>query len=317
MGLAMTIAPEIVERFRDAAGWIDDGAEPVGVAVSGGPDSLALLILAQSAWLDRVVAVTVDHGLRPESAAEARYVGEVCAQRGIVHAILRPATPISGSLQAEARRARYALIEQWRADVGACCVMTAHHADDQAETLLMRLNRGAGVSGLAGIRAVNGRIIRPLLGWRRAELEAIVAAEGVTAIRDPSNEDMRFDRARFRRHLADAPWIDPMALAKSAANIADAEAALGWMVETLAPDRIAADGDALTLDPAGLPAELLRRLVVRAVRALDPACNPSGPELDRALAGIAQGGQISIGGLLARGGPIWRFSPAPPRRTGG
>ncbi|RJF93932.1 tRNA lysidine(34) synthetase TilS [Sphingomonas cavernae] len=309
----MTVPPETLARFLKGLPALDD--DIVGVAVSGGPDSLALLLLAEAAWPGRVRAATVDHGLRPESAAEARWVADLCAARGVPHSTLTPETPITGSLQAEARRARYALLDAWRLEQGVAWVMTAHHADDQAETLLMRLNRGAGVGGLAGIRAVNRHILRPLLGWRRAELQAIVEAEELAALRDPSNEDMRFDRARFRRHLADAPWIDPQALARSAAHLADAEAALGWMADEIAAERIVETETGIALDPAGLPAELVRRLLRIALKRREPGLEPSGPELDRALAEIARGGQISLGGLLVRGGKLWQISTAPPRRT--
>lgn len=311
----MTIAPEILDRFLNGMPARSDDA-PVGVAVSGGPDSLALLLLAEAAWPGQVRAATVDHGLRPESAAEARWVADMCAARGVPHHTLTPETPITGSLQAGARRARYALLDAWREREGATCVMTAHHADDQAETLIMRLNRGAGVGGLAGIRAINGRVVRPLLGWRRAELQAIVDAAGLTALRDPSNEDMRFDRARFRRHLADAPWLDAQALARSAANLAEAEAALGWMAERLAAERIVETASGITLDPSGLPAELVRRLLRIALQRRESELEPSGPDLDRALAEITRGAQVSLGDLLVRGGDIWQIFPAPPRRTG-
>lgn len=303
-------------RFRAGAAPIDQDDAPVGIAVSGGPDSLALLLLAHAAWGPRVIAATVDHRLRPESAAEARHVARICAARGIAHAILVPDSPITGSLQAEARRVRYALLDRWRRANGAGFILTAHHADDQAETLLMRLNRGAGVGGLAGIRAINGTIFRPLLGWRRAELETIVQESGLVALYDPSNENPRFDRVRMRDHLADAPWIDRIALAHSARHLAEADQALDWATEECAATRLKTDGEALTLDPAGLPSELRRRLVLRALATLVPRYRPSGPELDRLLLSLDAGRQASIGDLLAKGGPIWRFRHAPARRTG-
>lgn len=312
----MTILAAMLDRFLKGVPPLALDAR-IGVAVSGGPDSLALLLLAEAAWPGRVCAATVDHGLRPESAAEAAWVADLCATRGIPHRTLTPDAPITGSLQAEARRARYALLDAWRVAEGAACVMTAHHADDQAETLLMRLNRGAGVGGLAGIRAVNRHVVRPLLGWRRAELQAIVDAAGITALRDPSNEDLRFDRARFRRHLADAPWIDPQALARSAANLADAEAALAWAAARLADERIGAADSGLTLDVADLPAELIRRLLRIALARLEPGLDPTGPELDRLLSEVSEGRQASLGALLVGGGKIWRIQPAPPRRAGG
>ena len=309
--------PALLHRFRAPLGWIDALAAPVGIAVSGGPDSLALLLLANAAWPGRIRAATVDHQLRPEAAAEAAFVAAICAERAIPHAILVPESPITGSLQNAARLVRYALLESWRAGQGALCMMTAHHADDQAETLLMRLNRGAGVGGLAGIRAANGRLVRPLLGWRRAELEALVVEAGIVPLRDPSNADPRFDRVRMRQALAQASWISVASLSKSAANLADAAAALDWMTERLAAERITAEGDALVLDPRDLPVELVRRLLLAAIARLAPPAAPAGPALDRALAALHAGGRASLGALLLQGGPLWHLAAAPPRRSPG
>ncbi|MGF7149470.1 tRNA(Ile)-lysidine synthase [Sphingomonas zeicaulis] len=289
----------------------------IGIAVSGGADSLALLLLARDVGADEVAAATVDHGLRPAAAIEAAMVATVAAQLRIPHATLRPSAPIAGSVQANARAARYELLEEWRRHEALDWVLTAHHADDQAETLLMRLNRGSGVGGLAGIRAVNGHVVRPLLGWRRDELAAVVAAAGVEPVDDPSNRDPRFDRTRMRAALAEADWIDVPAVAASASHLADAEVALDWSVVQLEPARLRAEGDGVLLDAAGLPAELLRRLLRRALARLQPGLEPSGPEIDRLVTALAAGGKASIGALLAAGnGGQWRISPAPPRRAG-
>jgi len=293
----------------------DPATARLGIAVSGGPDSLALLLLAHDAAPGRIAAATVDHGLRPEAADEAAMVAAVAADFGIPHATLRPDAPITGSLQAGARRTRYKLLDAWRIGAGLDWLLTAHHADDQAETLLMRLNRGAGVGGLAGIRAVNGRVVRPLLDWRRADLAAIVEAAGLVAIDDPSNRDVRFDRVRMRTALQGSGWIDPRAFAASAAHLADAHDALDWMVRRLAGERLTGDGAALSLDPADLPAELVRRLLVHVIDRLDPGRNPPGPDVDRLLEALAAGGKASIGALVATGGPVWTVAPAPPRRT--
>jgi tRNA(Ile)-lysidine synthase len=178
-------APELVDRFRrDLAAVGFDGA-PIGIAVSGGPDSIALLLLAAAAFPGIVSAATVDHGLRPEAADEARFVARLCASLGIPHRILGADVDTGrASVQRAAREARYRSLQDWLAEAGIGCLATAHHADDQAETLLMRLLRGAGVGGLSGVRArtcvpVPGSdivLVRPLLGWRRTELATIVAA---------------------------------------------------------------------------------------------------------------------------------------------
>ena len=308
-------SPELVERFRTDLEAIA-GAVParLGVAVSGGPDSLALLLLARAAYGGRVHAATVDHGLRPESAGEAAFVALLCAGLNLPHSMLLPEAPITGNLQSAARSVRYALLEAWRAENGLDWLLTAHHADDQAETLLMRLNLGSGVAGLSGVRAVNGRVLRPLLGWRREALAEIVALAGIEAVADQSNRDERFDRARLRARLAASDWIDPAAMARSADALAAAEEALEWTAERLFAER-ASDGDAgLRLDPTDLPAELLRRLLLRALRRIEPSAAPRGEELSRLLATLEAGGMATLAHVKAEGGETWRFTPAPVRR---
>ena len=154
------------DRFRDDVVRLL-GHEPdhLGLAVSGGIDSLALLLLAGTAFSDRIWVATVDHRLRAESAAEAEYVAGVCTRLGVPHDTLIPSVPITGNIQSGARAARYALLDQWRDENSLPWIATAHHLDDQAETVLMRLNRGSGIGGLASIRPVHGHVIRPLLGW--------------------------------------------------------------------------------------------------------------------------------------------------------
>ena len=294
------------------------GADPAarfGVAVSGGPDSMALLCLAAHAFPGRVSAVTLDHGLRAESAEEAAMVARWCADHGIDHDILTPDAPVAGNVQAWARGQRYARIEAWRAERGIDWIMTAHHADDQLETMAMRLNRGSGVGGLAGVRARAGRVIRPLLGVRKAALQALAEAEGLPHVHDPSNVDPRFDRASIRSALADAPWLDPEAAARSAAALAEAEAALEWSVADLAARHVRAEGRGHVLDRTDLPREYLRRLVLLMLeRAAPDAWPPRGDSLDRAIAAATRGEQASLGAWLLKGGAAWTLLPAPPRR---
>lgn len=305
---------ESLARFRaDLEKVAQALPERVGVAVSGGPDSLALLLLAADALPNRVLAATVDHGLRPESAAEAEFVASLCAGRGVPHAVLGADMTPGPNLHAVARARRYALLDGWALENRLDCVLTAHHLDDQAETLVMRLLRGAGVGGLAGIRArkEDGRIavLRPLLAWRRAELLDVVRIAGIEPVRDPSNLDERFDRARIRRHLADTDWLDPEPLARSAAALAEAEAALDWATERLFEERF----DGTAFDPTGIPAELRRRLVLGILRASGgPA--PRGEQVTRLLAQLERGGTGTLAGVKCAGGTLWRFAPAPPRR---
>ena len=191
------------DALRLAVRALVDGEETArfGIAVSGGPDSMALLDLAVQAWPGRVAAATLDHGLRAESAAEAAMVARWCAERRVPHATLAPETAVSGNIQDWARRQRYAQLEAWRAGAGLDWILTAHHADDQLETLLMRLNRGSGVGGLAGVRARAGRVLRPLLTVRKAQLQAHADQAGLPYVLDPSNADPRFDRAADRKSV--------------------------------------------------------------------------------------------------------------------
>ncbi|MGF7156307.1 tRNA lysidine(34) synthetase TilS [Novosphingobium gossypii] len=311
-----------VERFRDDLGsvWpdrIEDGAARLGIAVSGGPDSLALLLLAHAALPGRVEAATVDHALRAESAAEAAEVARVCGDLGIPHAIL--AVKVApGNVQAEARAARYAALSEWAAARGIAALATAHHADDQAETLLMRLNRASGVAGLAGTRG-RGRVpggelplLRPVLGWRRSALGDVVEAAGLVAVQDPSNANDRFDRVRIRKALAEADWLDVAAIAQSAAHIAEADAALDWMAALEWRSCVKKEPMGLKYRPQA-PRAVVLRVVARIVRELDGE-EARGGAVARLVDGLSAGQPASIGNLVARpnaGG--WSFAKAPVR----
>jgi tRNA(Ile)-lysidine synthase len=323
MGIAPP--PDLVSRFRlDFEALAGGDFERIAVAVSGGPDSLALLLLADAAFPGRVGAATVDHGLRPESASEAEAVARLCGGIGVPHHILAARVEPSGEgLQAAARTVRYAALAQWMDGEGHQLLLTAHHCDDQAETLLMRLNRGSGVAGLAGVRAAGPvpgtggrlRLCRPLLGWRRSELAAVVAAAGLEAALDPGNSDERFDRARLRRQLGEAPWLDPAALARSAALLAEAEAALDWTAAPLFAARAEVEEGAATLRPNGLPPELVRRLVLRCLRQIVPGAAPRGEALAAFIGRLEGGGTATLCGVKGVGGASWRFERPPPRRS--
>lgn len=313
-----------VARFRrDLAELIDVESDRVLVAVSGGPDSVALLLLAHATLGDRCHAATVDHQLRAESAAEAAWVGELCAARGIAHRTLTGSMPErvhrSGNLSQRAREFRIRLLLDHARVSGGSHVATAHHADDQLETVVMRLNRGSGLSGLSGIRRSIGqgdRIVRPLLGWRHDDLAALVRMCGIDPVADPSNVDDRYDRARLRKALAQADWLDPLSASQSARFLADAEEALAWSVEELFRRRGVAHGDTVQLDADGLPDEYLRRLVLRCLEHVDQAAAPDGPETMRLVAALKQGGSGTLANVKAssRKG-YWTFRPAPPRRS--
>lgn len=307
----------------DAVGGPDIGATldamgcegPVALAVSGGPDSLALLLLAHAARPSKVIAATVNHGLRPEAADEAAMVGRVCRDLAVPHATLPTVvTPDGCGMQAAARAARYAALGRWAAGEGATALATAHHADDQAETLLMRAARGSGLAGLAGARRcrplVDGvELVRPLLDWRKAELAAVAEAAGLSPADDPSNRDPAHDRTAFRELLAREPRLDPARLGQTAAHLADAEQALAWVAERLWRERREVDGDELRLDLGDLPSELAQRLLVRAL----PGARGS------AVAGLRRRLErqpaATLGSwLVRRHQDLWWIGPAPPRR---
>jgi tRNA(Ile)-lysidine synthase len=295
------------------------GGERLGLAVSGGPDSLALLLLAHAALPGRVEAATVDHRLRPGSAAEAAMVATVCERLGVPHAVLSVEVA-SGNVQAEARAARYAALAAWMTERGLTVLATGHHADDQAETLLMRLNRGSGVAGLAGVRA-RGEVpasrlplLRPLLGWRRAELAAVVEGAALVAAADPSNTDARFDRVRMRQALAGADWLDAAALGQSAGHLADADAALDWAAQREWSEQVEKAGLGVSYRPTA-PRAIALRVLTRIVTELTGE-EPRGSAVARLFDVLAAGQPASIGTLVARPLPSgWAFTRAPQRRT--
>ncbi len=291
----------------------------LGLAVSGGPDSLALLLLAHAALPGRVEAATVDHGLRATSAGEAEAVALLCAALGVPHAMLKVEVA-PGNLQSQARAARYAALGSWLATRGLAALASAHHADDQAETLLARLNRASGVAGLAGVRArgqVPGTqfpLLRPLLGWRRSALAEVVAAAGVTAAQDPSNSDERFDRVRLRKALAGADWLDIAALAGSAAHLADADAALDWAARREWAEAVSREGLGVTYRPRA-PRAIALRVLARIVHELDGE-EVRGSALARLFDALRAGQTASIGNLVARATHEgWSFTRAPKRRA--
>lgn len=314
----------LVDRFRaDLEPLVSPGGR-IGVAVSGGADSLGLLLLAAAARPGQVEAATIDHALRPEARSEAEMVGRVCAQRGIPHTILtaRWAETPETAIQERARHQRYLLLGYWAEERALEAIATGHHADDQAETVLMRLSRGAGVRGLAGMRPRSSapgshvRLVRPLLGWRRAELEEVCAGAGVDFIADPSNDDERFERVRMRKALNGAEWLDAAAVAQSAAHLADADVALEWAAKNEWRHAVHERRDMIAYRPGDAPAEIVRRIVTRAVRRLASEGDGElrGRELDGLLALLAEGGQSTLRGVRCSGGAEWRFSAAPPRR---
>lgn len=220
------------------------GAKKLGLAVSGGPDSLALMLLAAD-WAKApgrpgLVVYSVDHGLRPEAADEVAMVLREASVRGLLARALRwegekPATGI----QAAARAARYRLLAEAMREDGADVLLTAHHLEDQAETVLMRLAHGSGIEGLKGmlpLTVIEGvTVARPLLGTARATLRAVVEAAGLAAANDPSNADDHYERVRWRQLMPDleAMGLDAERLGRFAERMADADEALAQMAASL------------------------------------------------------------------------------------
>lgn len=260
----------------------------------------------------------MDHGLRAESAAEAAAVEAICADLGVPHATLTVSVP-PGNLQANARAERYQALGLWARRLGLAAVATAHHADDQAETLLMRLNRGSGAAGLAGARprgSVPGLqvpIARPLLSWRRADLAKVVEQAGLSALEDPGNADDRFERARMRKALAKASWLDVPALGKSAAHLADADEALDWAAEQEWLSQVICDKDGAVYRPQA-PRAIALRVIARIIGQLADA-RPRGSAVARLHDALRAGRPATLAEIAAR--PVrdgWRFRKAPPRR---
>lgn len=263
------------------------------VAVSGGPDSVALLTLL-AGWAGqgrpRLLAVTVDHGLRPEAAQEAAMVGELCARFGVEHRTRRwlGQKPQTG-LQEKGRAARYALLAEEARAFGATAIVTAHTADDQAETLLMRMAAGSGVTGLAGMAprsTVNGVVLaRPLLGIGKARLVATCAARGLSFVRDPSNDDPRFARIRWRRLLPDLAEAGLTAgrLGQLAGRMARADEALDRLaVRALAALPAGAEAGRRWFDFARLCQEP-DEIVIRSLALALAAAQDSNEKIDVAL----------------------------------
>jgi tRNA(Ile)-lysidine synthase len=258
------------------------------LAVSGGPDSTALLVLAarwakQLKRAPKLIAVTIDHGLRPEAAREAAMVKRLARRLGVPHRTLhwRGRKPQSG-LQEAARHARYKLLAQIATRARFAHVLTAHTLDDQAETVLFRLARGSGLFGLTGMAPaaplpLNGVreifLVRPLLHIPKARLIATLEAARIAYAEDPSNRDPRFTRARLRTLMPALAreGLDARGLARLAARLRRAESTIQVAVQAarsaLAPLPWPQHGPIAfaTAAFAGLPAEVGLRLLGAAV----------------------------------------------------
>lgn len=300
--------------------------ETVGVALSGGGDSVALLHLCLAAGLP-VEAVTVDHALRPESGAEAVAVAASCAALGLRHEVrVWSHGVVGGNLMDQARMARMALIGDWARSRGIGVVALGHTRDDQAETFLMGLGRAAGIDGLAGMRRdwrVEGlRLVRPLLDAGRQDLRDWLRSRGVTWIDDPTNENDRFTRVKARRVLAALGplGITDAGLATVAGHLAQVKAALDVQVAASAARLVREEAGALVIDPAvqAEPGEVRRRLIVAALVWLSGADHaPRADAVARLEAAMREGRDATLWGCRWRGGRLMREPKAVAGRVGG
>lgn len=255
-----------------------ENPEVIGVAVSGGSDSMALLHLFARVQAHRggeVRAVTVDHRLRPEAADEARFVAEVCQRLGVRHdTLVWEHGVVRGNLQDQARRARYGLISEWAQDNGIGHVVLGHTADDQAETFLMGLAREAGIDGLSGMRkawtADGIHWARPCLLTKRAELRAYLGRTGISWVEDPSNADERFTRVKARRALnALGPLgITVEKLSTVTTNLSIAQSALRLAASERADRVVRTDAGEVVIDREEFRRsgrEIVRRILIGAL----------------------------------------------------
>ena len=278
---------------------------PCAVAVSGGGDSMALVLLA-ARWAGEraLTALTVDHGLRTGSRTEAEAVGAWLAARGIAHEILswdgpKPAT----RLQEAARAARYQLIGTWARANGVRHVLLAHQLEDQAETVLMRLARGSGIAGLAAMREAvtreGVRYLRPLLHVPRARLRATLIEAGQDWIEDPSNESPRFARTAYRRLVAQlgAHGVDAVRLSALSEACARLDAAIDSGVRAFIGAAVSYPGDGCATLHADMWRALPEPLAVPVLRRLlaEVGGRVASPRSDRLARAYAR--------LLMDGGP--------------
>ncbi len=268
-------APDLIAALEAGFG---PGPLPyrLGVAVSGGSDSLALLHLLLGSGKFALAAVTVNHGLRPQAASEALHVARICEGLGVSHEVLEwKGWDGRGNLQDQARRNRYSLIADWARREGLDGVAVGHTRDDQAETVLMRLARASGVDGLSGMAGEferdNVRFWRPLLAVGRSALRRYLVEEGVKWVEDPSNADDQYDRVRARKALSvlSTLGVTTEALSQVARNLSDARAALSEVAAEWAERSAKVDAGDVIFDRtalSGLPADLKRRVVGAALK---------------------------------------------------
>ena len=293
----------------------------LGVAVSGGGDSMALLRILSRCFSGTdisIQAVTVDHGLRPEARQEAETVAAFARDLGVGHSVLHwEGWSGQGNLQAAAREARYRLMGEWARSHKIALLALGHTADDQAETVLMRLARSAGVNGLSAMpvrRTLHGvSLLRPLLSLTRQQLRAYLERNGIGWCDDPSNDDPRFERVQVRAALEQLEplGVTVQALATVATHMGEAREALDWYTFLTARDIAFVDGGDVVIDLRRfrtLPQDIARRLLVRAVMWVGRTdYPPRRAAMSEAIDGLRHGRGATLGGcrVLVAGPSIW------------
>lgn len=288
-----------------------------------------MLLLAHEALPANIAVASVDHGLRPEASDEVALVEEVCNSRNIPFAAINVQVA-AGNLQANARKARYQALTQWVGEHGLGALATAHHADDQAETLLMRLARGSGLSGLAGVRAAtllsDGEtpLLRPLLNWRKLDLEQVVVEAGFRPVQDPSNSNPAFDRVRVRQHLAEHDWLSVEALSLSSEHLSEAWRAIEWYAQLDWEEMVHRDEDHSFRYFVNVPRVVAIETICRIIGELGGVSTRS--EAARAYDRLWRRENASLSGVLIVPGSemiertgvrmrAWSFAPEPPRTS--
>lgn len=306
----MPVGSEDAGLIGLAAAVSDRCSGEIAVAVSGGSDSVALLHLMVAAGA-RVQAVTINHDLRADAADEARFVAKLCAGLSVPHTVLVwDHGAVAGNLPDAARRARYGLMAEWAGSKGIGAVMLGHTADDQAETVLMGLARGAGLDGLCGMRpwwVLNGvRFVRPFLTVTRAQLRAVLVRAGMGWVDDPTNDDAQYQRVRARKALA---VLRPLGITVDrlvgvASNLAAARQVVVAEVAEKAARIVLERAGALAISRSELlqlPQDTGRRLLVAALRWVSGAeYAPRADAISRVQTAIEQGRDATLWGCRIR-----------------
>ena len=305
----MPVAPSLEQRFADAVAAFGKIETPILLAVSGGSDSTALMVLAARLLPpERLIVVSVNHGLRDAAETEIAQVAAHARALGLPHHVARWDWSGEGNLQAAARDGRWACLRQKAQDQGAGAIWTGHTEDDQVETALMRLARGSGVDGLAGMmrqsRWEGLTIGRPLLGMMREELRGWLREHGIGWSDDPSNDDPRFDRVRARQlipHLA-ALGLTRKRLLQTVDHMQAARVVLQSAARDFARAEVRQEAGDLLLSSGALDlsaSDTPRRVLAAALGWIaGRAYRPRFAQLLQAAEDVKTGKTVTLGGVL-------------------